>query len=41
MYYYSLKPKFLNLVNLRIKRLQIELNKMNFDVYSIISIVLN
>ena len=38
---YLFKLKFLNLVYLRIKELEIELNKENFDVHSIISTVLS
>ena len=41
MNYHLHKPKFLSLVYLRIKELEIELNEVNFDVYSIISIVLS
>ena len=41
MNHYLHKPKFLNLVYLRIKELEIELNEENFDVHSIISIVLS
>ena len=41
MYYYLVKLKYLNLLNLKIKELEIELNKENFDIHSIISIVLS
>ena len=41
MNYYLHKPKFLSLIYFRIKELEIEFNEENFDVHSIISIVLS
>ena len=41
MNYYLHEPKFLSLVYLRIKELEIELNEEYFDVHSILSIVLS